>query len=364
MKILILESNASNGGDYLIHHRCAEARRRDFQGAVVRIRNSKDEEVTVEYVNRHDLLIVGGGGAQLSESFIRNSFAFQNIERLQCPVHFMGTGFYAYDDPLERSADSEYTPGVKGFFKTIAKRGGVVGARDWKVFQMLAQNGLDNIILSGCPAWFDWSGKVIRRSKPNPCRIVMSNPGKTKDEGSNSWKLRQVEQLTAEIRRRFPDADLAMTFNDGFDTKHSAPFIEKLMAFCRAEGIEMLDLSLDSAKFRLLDEYDLHIGFRVHTHIYCLSMGIRTLLIEEDIRGLGMNLTLGFPSLKSNSNTAATCHDLHSPNLYFQQDLANVLDLHDQENWIRQELACQVIEHYRAEGMRSWLESVQASVAN
>ena len=42
-----------------------------------------------------------------------------------------------------------------------------------------------------------------------------------------------------------------------------------------------------------------HIGYRVHAHIYSLSQRQRTILIEEDGRGAGVDQALGLKQIKA-----------------------------------------------------------------
>ena len=63
----------------------------------------------------------------------------------------------------------------------------------------------------------------------------------------------------------------------------------------RIADIVLMDGTADS--FKIYDDAYLHIGFRVHAHIYNLSQRKRTILIEEDDRGAGVNEALGLPSL-------------------------------------------------------------------
>lgn len=54
--------------------------------------------------------------------------------------------------------------------------------------------------------------------------------------------------------------------------------------------------------FKEYDSCDLHIRFRVHAHIYNLSHGNTTLLINEDARGSGVNDALGIANINIGRN--------------------------------------------------------------
>ena len=52
----------------------------------------------------------------------------------------------------------------------------------------------------------------------------------------------------------------------------------------------------------VLNSADLHIGYRVHSHLYMLSQRKPTVLIAEDARGESQNSTLGLQNLNRDSS--------------------------------------------------------------
>jgi polysaccharide pyruvyl transferase WcaK-like protein len=49
--------------------------------------------------------------------------------------------------------------------------------------------------------------------------------------------------------------------------------------------------------FTIYDDCDMHVGFRVHAHIYNLSIRNYSILISEDERGRGVSQTLGLENI-------------------------------------------------------------------
>ena len=64
-------------------------------------------------------------------------------------------------------------------------------------------------------------------------------------------------------------------------------------------GIHLVDISGGDEGFTIYDDCDLHIGFRVHAHIYNLSRRNLSILLEEDTRGSSLNETLGLPEIRT-----------------------------------------------------------------
>ncbi len=66
-----------------------------------------------------------------------------------------------------------------------------------------------------------------------------------------------------------------------------------LATFSLREGCEILDLSKNLNNLKVYDNSDLHLGYRVHGHLYVLSHRKPSFLIAEDSRGTGALMTLG-----------------------------------------------------------------------
>lgn len=59
--------------------------------------------------------------------------------------------------------------------------------------------------------------------------------------------------------------------------------------------VHIRDVSGDVNKLDFYQDCDLHIGYRVHAHLYFISQRTPSILINEDGRGLGMGVSLGLP---------------------------------------------------------------------
>lgn len=57
--------------------------------------------------------------------------------------------------------------------------------------------------------------------------------------------------------------------------------------------MEIADLSFSYENYRIYNNVEFHVGFRVHAHLYFLSRRYPSLLIHEDGRGRSISETLG-----------------------------------------------------------------------
>ena len=116
---------------------------------------------------------------------------------------------------------------------------------------------------------------------------------------------RQMKSLIIGVGDSFPQAKLKVVFhhsvNDsylsthGASKRHLAGHLE-FAAWLRSKNIDYIDIS--GAAENLKDYYssvDLHVGYRVHAHIFMTSIGKPSLLIAEDGRGKALRGVIGGP---------------------------------------------------------------------
>lgn len=363
-KIMIIGRPYSNGGDYLIFDRMGKAVQSACPEASLTWNLKNDDQFDVDELNQYDAVITGGGGAQFSEAHIKTSFLYRHFEELTVPIHYMGTGLYGADGSDETIYEYRYSDEIVKYFRKVVERGGQVASRDWIVDTILRNNGVADVIMAGCPAWYDLEvlGQGELSVHKKQCftddevkKIAVSNHGLTKNSKDHAKKQEQIESLILFLQRKFPNAEILLTFNDGYVTKYSKAYNFALREWAQTHGVICVDLSNDAAKFAALDEVGLHIGFRVHTHLFCTSKKIPSFLIEEDIRGYGMNETLHLPHITA-YRPGSTPEDF-AANPYLITQIALLLEQAEQGR-MDFEAVYRVIEHCYHTGMQTWLANI------
>lgn len=364
-KIIIIGRPYSNGGDFLIYDRVVKVLKTVKPEASITLNLKNDNRFDVEELNRYDAIITGGGGAQFSEQYVETSFLYQRFEEITVPIHYMGTGLYGPDGTDATVYGSQYSEKMIAYFNKVLERGGQLATRDWTVDTIFRNNGIHNTVMTGCPAWYDL--ETLRESetgiisKPSfrgkDIRIIaISNHGLTKNAEDHEKKLRQMKSLIVFLQERFSSAKFMLTFNDGYMTKYSKNYNLSLKEWAESQNIDCVELSGDADKFRALDQIDLHIGFRVHTHIYCISKRIPSLLIEEDIRGYGMNETFHLPHITAYAQDSAP-EDFRS-NPFLNEQLAILLAQTDRQGRIDYDEVFEIIRDCYHTGMQRWLNGI------
>lgn len=359
-KIIVIGRPYSNGGDYLIYDRIVKAMKAEYPDALISLNLDNDGQYDIEELNQYDAIVTGGGGAQFSEQYIRTSFIYQHFDELTVPVHYMGTGLYGADGSEHTVYEYCYSEEMIAYFNKVIERGGQLASRDWIVDTIFRNNGINGVIMAGCPAWYDLEMLKDTNRKfvfPQDVKsIAVSNHGLTKNAEEHEAKLRQIEALINFLQESYRGAKILLTFNDGYITKYSQNYNLKLQEWAQEHGVECVDLSNNAAKFQALDEIDFHVGFRVHTHIYCLSRKIPSILIEEDIRGYGMNETLHLPHITSYSQD--NMGEGFVSNSYLLPYLTTLLEQMKHSGRIDYEVVYQAIKGSYNTGMKIWLKNL------
>ena len=298
IKIALLSGAFKNAGDYLIEQRSKMLFERLIPDSEVRVylRNKIIKEI--DNINQCDAVVLSGGPIFMTDLDGYLPLPFLS-ERLCRPLSIIGGGWYGFGDGNNQVGRYRFSKSTAGFFREIMYKGGVVSARDTLTHEMLVNNGLVQSMLTGCPAWYDlnYINCTEIRSNPNPNNIIISDP-------ADYYNYKSCISLIRYVRERFPSATIKFAFHRGVSAA-AKPIVEELTRLC----IEKLDLSGNSSGFSIYDHCDLHIGYRVHAHIYNLSIRNKTILIEEDGRGAGVDRTLGLPGIKAYSDL------LHSSSL-------------------------------------------------
>lgn len=364
-KILVVGRPFSNGGDFLIYERIVEILKATYPEAAIVLNLQNDMKFDIDEVNGYDAVITGGGGAQYAEPYVRTSFFYQHFNEIKVPIHYMGTGLYGVNGENSTVYEYPYSEEIINYFNQVIERGGQLATRDWIVDTIFRNCGIQGAVMAGCPAWYDRemldkaeSDAVFQKSfgKKTIRTIAVSNHGLTKNAQDHEKKLLQMKQLIVFLQGRFPGAKVLLTFNDGYITKYSKDYNLAVQKWAQQQGVECVDLSSDAAKFKALDIIDIHVGFRVHTHIYCISKMIPSLLIEEDIRGFGMNETLHLPHITAYAEQSE--QDSFTANPYLTVQLAVLIDQMQSQSRIDFNEVFRIIRRCYQTGMHTWLNNI------
>lgn len=264
----------------------------------------------------------------------------------------MALGWCGSNSSLYTVKNYEFSDSSLKLLKRIESDGFSLGCRDYYSKKILSENGFRNSIMTGCAAWYDLT-KVESTALTNCSeirKICVSDP-------AQRVNFDQYTRLLKFIKDRFPGSSITAVFHRGVSEQKRMD-IDKL-------GIDVIDISNGAEGFSFYDDCDIHIGYRVHAHIYNLSGRRRSILIEEDGRGAGINTVLGLDRITAYDSDKVTTNRYHAKlnNLlrikgrrsqFVLEQIADCLERYEENNYIEMEWAFERMKHYY-KNMRSHL---------
>lgn len=331
MEIALMTGAYKNSGDFLIEKRCRRLIENNVSGAGIhRILRSEMAE-KIDTINKMDAVVFTGGPIYMPN--IENNIPISDVlDDIKPPMMIVGGGWYGRGSASCLAYMYKFSKFSKRFLDKVENEGFGLACRDIYSVKLLKNAGYSNVFMTGCPAWYDPDSIDLTdfRNSGKINKIVISDPAQARN-------MKLAKHLLEYTRKRYKDAVIILAIHRGITDSHS-----ELCGYAKEKQIKIVDLSGSEDGFSVYDDCDLHIGFRVHAHIYNLSIRNRTVLIEEDGRGAGVDEALGLPSvLAYNDSLQITNRYINyinrklgrAENVNALKDLEIILDLHEGTEW-------------------------------
>ncbi|MCK3484813.1 polysaccharide pyruvyl transferase family protein [Escherichia coli] len=141
--------------------------------------------------------------------------------------------------------------------------------------------GLADATVTGCSASYKRSSmKILRTNR----KIAISAPQRYDYFPYTSSLIKHLQSQGYRVSVFFNRGWDKSIYTSGLTQMQTAKFVNKLIN----DGIDIVDASGHDG-MASYDGYDMHIGFRLHSHYYFLQNGVPSKLLVEDSRGLGAN---------------------------------------------------------------------------
>lgn len=301
MKIALLSGASKNAGDFLIVKRSKELLSyfvKDVQ--IKEFDRSKDLDRVIEDINSNDVLVFAGGPAYVLSMYPQKLPLVKDLSKIKIPFFALAMGWKGISDLPATVHSYEFTRSSMTLLRRFERDGFGLGCRDFFSQNILRKAGVTNTIMTGCVAWYDLkhiNERIIVNKREKIKKICISDP-------ADFHYYNQFVEIVKYCQRRFYDAEIKVVFHRGVTYDSNTPYnqgkaLERLCHELKELKIGYVDISYGSEQFSVYKECDLHIGYRVHAHIYNLSQRHRTILIEEDGRGAGVDQALGLKQIKA-----------------------------------------------------------------
>jgi len=258
--ITILHNARKNMGDFLIRER---GLRLLPAGAVLNAWEPLTRE-NINFANQCDSIVILGGPLLQPRFYPELVRLTDDLDRIKAPIVLFGVGAWTYPPELETYKFSDQC-------RKLLDKVSAIGTRDDLSRRLLSDNGYSSLTI-GCPALQDSKGTGKRIQEPEEVQNICISP-----PADNKYRP-QAAQLVAMVREMFPTASLHFSFNRGFwSGADMRPYQQAGVCYNGSFKTEL----------DIYDKCDLHIGYRVHSHLWFLARRKPSYLLHEDGRGQG-----------------------------------------------------------------------------
>jgi hypothetical protein len=340
MKIALLHGAVLNAGDFLIRERTKALLMHFYPDCVITdyCRNYELDD-KIDEINQNDIMIFAGGPCY-NAAFGLTTPIVKSYEKIKIPIMIIGSGWWGSSTHPDVIYNFKFDEQMHSFLSRVESDSKILGCRDFYSVDVLAANGFFSGVMTGCPAWYSIPhiGKQLKNvdDRLNKIRKICLS-----DCGNIQNKTLEVELATF-LRKSFGDNVEIIYVN------HRDYVLDKLQVedFYKKINVKIVDISGSANGFSVYDSCDLHIGFRVHAHIYNLSRRNISILIEEDSRGAGVNDAFGLPHICSYKLSVEDNKLTYVHNNYLCTQVGDVLSNHASNNFMRFERAFENIDAY------------------
>lgn len=301
---VILTGSKNNAGDFLIKYRAKKlfaALRPDREIVDLDAWNPFDA-ATLEFVNNAKALILMGGPALQANMYPGIYALTANLGAITTPITTMGIGWKSINGSWQDTYDYPLSARTQQLLNKAVGSGLPLSVRDYHTFNVLAFKGIDNVLMTGCPAYYDldFIGKPF--SPQQTFRKVAFSLGVALVDSPAMERAMKAQVL--QLKKCFANSEFEVVFHHALN---AGTFLKaysngkihnskhRMFAdWLTSEGVAYVDIS-GSAE-RLMEYYssvDLHIGYRVHAHIFMNSVRKPSVLLTEDGRGRAVEKVIG-----------------------------------------------------------------------
>ncbi|MFK8038846.1 MAG: polysaccharide pyruvyl transferase family protein [Crocinitomicaceae bacterium] len=355
-QFVILTGSKNNAGDYLIKLRAKQLfanLRPDREIIDINGWETLTEE-NLKIVNDSRALILMGGPA-LVENMLPNVYGISDaLDKIKVPIIMMGLGWKSVQGNWENTYSYKLSPITNKLVQLVSNSGFLSSVRDYHTLNSLRFNNCDSVLMTGCPAYYD-EQFIGTDFNAKPVEKVAFSLGVSFVESPSMEKLMKENILAC--RSKFADKSFEVVFHHSLDREKfkgayqpASTHVKKHHLFVdwlEANKIKYVDISGSAENLmNYYSQVDLHIGYRVHAHIFMNSTARQTILISEDGRAKGVKGAIGGIVLNGYShfkngfiskvfNRLFSFYDRFSSNIYLTKELLAEIDYEEKTEFSR-----------------------------
>ena len=297
-RYLILSGAKVNAGDFLIRRRSVELISSARPGAQLRVHDRWRplDEVAIGWA---DAVLLCGGPALQPHLYPGIYPLASPLERIKAPIIGIGLGWKGVPGDQWSERTYHFSRSSLRLLRRIERNGWPISCRDPATERVLMRHGIRRTALTGDPAWFDLERIGSSFRPPDPGGPLLFSMPASPIFFDQALDLIRALREEGRIRRVVAGFNHGWTKGEHVGAGRAAGF-QELRDAVTAVGVEALDLSggveplLDAAS-----RCEIHVGYRLHTHLLFLSRRRPSILLEEDGRGSAAGEALGLPGIRA-----------------------------------------------------------------
>jgi len=347
---ILLTGSKNNAGDFLIKSRAKELfsiLKPDVKLIDINAWEDVDKK-TLAIINESKAVILLGGPSLQKKMYPKIYKLTPDIDDISAPIISMGIGWYSPEGDWKNTQNYPLSENSIKLLKKINNSGYKSSVRDYHTKNVLNSLGLNNFLMTGCPALYDESSFNKEIQIPTQIKTIGYSLGAAIKSSPKMFK--QMQQVFLQIVKTFPNAEIETAFHHSPSEKYlnaagsNLYFHQQQVKFKNwLENNNQKWVDISGSADNLKNYYksvDLHIGYRVHAHIFMSSISKPSVLISEDGRGKALEKVLGGVILESidKINTSLLDKVFKKFNLHIDdiKPLANLPT--DLQNFVKYEL--------------------------
>lgn len=364
---IILTGSKNNAGDYLIKYRAKKLFKefRPDREIIDYDAWEKFDQTRLDEVNDSKALILLGGPALQHPMRPKIYPMVDNLDDIKVPIIMMGIGWKSINGSWNDTYQYPLSDGSLELLKKINDSGYQSSVRDYHTLNTIRFKGYDNFMMTGCPAYYDLASIEKDIKVSDELNKVAFSLGVSFRE-SVSMKM-QMKNIILQLKERFKEKTFEVVFHHSLEkekflqthnaTNKHVDAHNEFAQWLKTNDIDYVDIS-GSAE-NLMNYYsnvDLHIGYRVHAHIFMNSISKFSILITEDGRGkatkdvIGGIVLNGFSQVKMDLlskvlGKLTKRYDRLKANKYIEKELIDNIDYEQKIDFSRMKASRKLIDN-------------------
>lgn len=248
----------------------------------------------IEKINSTKSLIIMGANTLKDNYEITPNFNLGILKKIKVPIILMGIGHYGEESVTNNGLNSESL----NIIKEILNRFPYISVRCNSSYKYLIRSGVNDksILDTSCPVIYGVDG-VNKKFSKHIQKIVVTI--------TDRFHIDKQIPIFHFVKDNFKDINLVASFHQNYNNNQIDEYLKNL-------GFEIFKSEKYEDFINLYKETDLHIGNRVHAHLKCLSLGVRSFLTPYDLRQLYFSESLNFPLINRLPNNLLETYNFNN----------------------------------------------------